>query len=68
MKDGTLREIFDPWVSCTVEDVDIGGVAFSGTPPAEPVYAVAFDDINKDGESSGRGVVKGVVGQPVLPD
>ena len=58
-KPGT--EIFDPYVSCRVERVVLENVRVHGTPPAELVYSAAFDDINKDGRSTGRGVIEKIV-------
>ena len=58
-KPGT--EIFDPYVSCRVEQVVLEDVRVHGTPPAELVYSAAFDDINKDGRSTGRGVIEKIV-------
>jgi len=49
------RETFDPYVDCTVKCVTLENVRVHGVAPKELVRAVAFDDINKDGASSGRG-------------
>ena len=58
-KDGKPgMEIFDPYVSCRVERVVLENVRAHGTPPAELVHAAVFDDINKDGRSTGRGVIE----------
>ena len=57
-KDGKpALEIFDPYVSCRVGKVTVEGLKVRGSAPDELVKAVTFDDINKDGRSSGRGVI-----------
>ncbi len=48
-------EIFDPYVDCTVKRVVLDGLRVHGVSPKDLVYPVTFDDINKDGVSSGRG-------------
>lgn len=50
-------EVFDPWVSCTVDGLAFEGVKLTGVTCAEPVHCVVFEDILKDGDSSGRGRV-----------
>ncbi|MBO7686161.1 MAG: hypothetical protein J6V72_07260 [Kiritimatiellae bacterium] len=55
-KPGT--EIFDPYVNCRVGRVVLEDVRAHGTLPKELVHSAAFDDINKDGRSSGRGVIE----------
>ena len=55
-KPGT--EIFDPYVSCRVGRVVFENVRALGTPPKEFVHTAVFDDINKDGRSTGRGVIE----------
>ncbi len=57
-KDGAPgTEIFDPYVTCRVGRVTVEGLRVHGRKPAELVRATVFDDINKDGHSSGRGVI-----------
>ncbi len=50
-------EYFDPYVSCRVGTVTVEGLKVHGRTPAELVRATAFDDVNRDGRSSGRGVI-----------
>jgi len=50
-------EIFDPWVSCMVKDLEIADIDYRNGPPAKEVDCVVFDDVLKDGDSSGRGVL-----------
>ena len=50
-------EIFDPYVSCRVGEVTIRDCSFTGTVPEELVHVTVFDDINRDGRSSGRGLL-----------
>ena len=57
-KEGKMCELFDPWVSCTVTGIDLDNVTYVGGAPSEPVHATVFKDINKDGRSTGRGVVE----------
>ena len=52
-------EIFDPYVSCRVEEISIEGLEVTGE-LREPVHCTAFSDINGDGRSTGSGSV-GVV-------
>ena len=58
-KDGKPgMEIFDPYVSCRGGRVVLENVRARGTPPKELVHSAAFDDINRDGRSTGRGVIE----------
>ncbi|MCQ2392018.1 MAG: hypothetical protein MJ240_11400 [Kiritimatiellae bacterium] len=57
-KAGKDCEIFDPWVSCVASGITLEDVSFVGKAPAEVVHATVFNDINKDGESSGRGEIR----------
>ena len=50
-------EIFDPYVNCTVGEVRLEDVRCHGSAPRELVHATVFDDINRDGRSSGRGEI-----------
>ena len=54
-KNGRLREIFDPYVSCKVEGIELKNVRYEGGAPKEAVHATAFVDINADGRSTGKG-------------
>lgn len=57
-KDGEAgMEIFDPYVSCRVGEVTVEGLRVRGAAPQELVRATVFDDVNRDGRSSGRGVI-----------
>lgn len=58
--DGRFREVFDPWVSCTASGIELAGVTYVGGTPAEPVHATVFEDVNRDGRSSGSGKVTDV--------
>ena len=55
------REIFDPYVSCTVDKVTVEGLKVEGRAPERLVYPVTFSDINGDGRSTGSGMIKEVV-------
>lgn len=57
-------EIFDPYVSCEVGKVVLENVRVRGNAPAELVRATVFDDVNRDGASSGRGVIRELVNAP----
>lgn len=50
-------EIFDPYVSCTVDRLTVEGLQSEGIVPDELVHATVFNDINRDGRSSGRGTI-----------
>ncbi len=52
------HEIFDPYVSCRVGRVTVEGLKIHGKAPAELVRATVFEDVNKDGNSTGRGVIE----------
>lgn len=60
-KGGPGMEIFDPYVNCQVGKVTLEGLRVRGRAPAELVKAVTFDDINKDGHSSGKGVIEQLI-------
>ncbi len=58
--DGGATEVFDPYVSCEVGVIGLKNIRVNGalsTDPASVVRTVAFDDINADGRSTGRGTV-----------
>ena len=61
---GKMRELFAPYLSCTVGEICFANVRFHGVPPSESVHETRFDDVNGDGHSSGKGVVKNTIGQP----
>lgn len=54
-------EVFDPYVECTVGRVTLGNVRCHGKVPDELVHETVFDDVDKDGRSSGRGRVGALV-------
>ncbi len=51
------HEVFDPYVSCRVGRITVEGLNVRGKSPDELVRATVFDDVNRDGRSSGRGVI-----------
>lgn len=51
-------EIFDPYVSCTVDRVFMGRINCHGAAPRELVRATSFDNVDGDGRSSGRGTIR----------
>jgi len=53
-------EIFDPYVSCTVGHLAVDGLKTEGIRPKELFHATVFDNINRDGRSSGRGIINGI--------
>ena len=57
-KEGGFREVFDPWISCTATDIVLDDVTYVGEVPKEPIHATVFSDINKDGRSTGCGIVR----------
>ena len=54
---GKSYEIFDPWVNCTVGKVVLENITVNGEGPEELVHATEFKDVNKDGQSTGKGVI-----------
>lgn len=56
-KNGRLREVFDPWVSCKATDIELKDVTYEGKAPAEAVHATVFEDVNGDGHSTGKGEI-----------
>ena len=53
-------EVFDPYVSCSVGCAELKNIRVNGTVPEEItpyIRTVAFDDINRDGRSTGRGEI-----------
>jgi len=56
------REIFDPYLSSRVEQIDFCNIKVNGTAVENPggmdlVRTVAFEDVNGDGNSTGRGEI-----------
>ena len=54
---GRRYEIFDPYVSCAVEELRTEGLIVRGVEPSTLVKEIGFDNINGDGHSSGFGKV-----------
>lgn len=50
-------EIFDPYVDCTVEKVVLENIRCHGSFHGELIHSTVFNDINHDGNSSGRGQI-----------
>lgn len=50
-------EVFDPYVNCRVGKVVLENVRVRGVAPKELVHASSFDDINRDGLSTGSGKI-----------
>lgn len=51
-------EIFDPYVSCEVGELELSGITVNGVPMEKAedlIKVIAFDDLYGDGNSSGRG-------------
>ena len=54
------KEIFDPYISCRVETVEIKNVTVNGEKTSDVsalVKTVTFDNVNADGFSTGRGEI-----------
>ena len=51
-------------MNCRVGRVVLENVRTRGVPPKELVHASSFNDINKDGRSTGRGVIEKIVSAP----
>ena len=54
-------EVFDPYFSATVKVLDMQNIYINGERESDVdklVRVIAFDDVNKDGFSSGRGQVE----------
>jgi len=57
-------EVFDPYVSCEVGTVELTDIRVNGVSPDEIapyIRAVAFDNINNDGRSTGSGTIANVI-------
>lgn len=57
------REVFDPYINTTVEKIFMKNICINGkklNSLAEQIRTVTFKDINNDGNSSGRGIIKAV--------
>lgn len=58
------REIFDPYVSNEVDCISLKNITVNGVPAENAdalIRVTEFDDINGDGNSTGRGVLKKVL-------
>ena len=58
------REVFDPYVSNAVECISLKDIKVNGAPMGshlEHIHVTKFDDINSDGMSTGKGVLKKVI-------
>ena len=58
--DGGMCEIFDPYVSCKIETLNLSRIRINGAEPdlVEPyIRTIEFDDINHDGNSTGKGSI-----------
>ena len=54
-------EIFDPYVSCRVDTLAFKDVLVNGRQPLDmraEVFCTVFEDLNGDGNSTGRGEVE----------
>ena len=56
--DGKLVEVFDPGVTCRVRNVTLENVSVEGAPSGSHFHETKFDNINRDGRSSGRGYLE----------
>ncbi len=62
--DDGKREIFDPYVSCRIGTVEWKNIRINGIEPdsIEPyIRTVCFEDVNRDGLSTGRGTVGSIL-------
>ena len=50
-------EVFNPYVTCRVGRIVLEDVRVHGDAPRKLVHVSAFDDVNRDGRSSGRGEI-----------
>ena len=57
VEDGRRIEVFDPYVSCSVDRLELRRIRVAGDGVDELVHEVSFDDVNGDGLSSGYGRV-----------
>ena len=60
IKSSDGREVFDPYVNCHVQTISVAGLKVHGDCPSEIVRTTVFDDVNRDGRSSGRGRVDSI--------
>ena len=54
------KEVFDPYISCRVKTMELKNITVNGEKPEDIsalVKTVAFDDVNADGFSAGRGEI-----------
>ena len=54
-------EIFDPYISCTVDELVFDNITINGRPAESGLCATNdFNDINSDGNSTGQGIINSV--------
>ena len=63
-------EVFDPYASATVDTLELTNISINGEKISDAgclVKIVEFDDVNKDGFSSGKGKINHIIldGKPV---
>lgn len=54
---GPGLEVFDPYVSCRVENLEVSGLTVVGKEPESLISVSTFKDINRDGRSTGAGAI-----------
>lgn len=55
------REVFDPYLSSTIGCMELRNVTVNGAVPENPgglIHTIAFDDVNGDGNSTGKGEIE----------
>ena len=58
------KEIFDPYISSFVGTLEFKNIRINGENPEQPLHfmrEIAFDDINRDGNSTGKGEIGTVI-------
>lgn len=63
IKNGVDVEVFDPYISATLDTLDMKNIFVNGEPEQDVdklVKVIEFDDVNHDGFSSGKGRVNNV--------
>jgi hypothetical protein len=57
-------EVFDPYASGSIDTLVLNGVSVNGETVNDPdtiIKTVCFNDVNRDGNSSGRGSIKSII-------
>ncbi len=57
-------EVFDPYAESVVDTLELENIRIDGKPVSkikEILYEIAFDDVNQDGFSSGKGTVNRII-------